>query len=148
MERIYWLLGIVCSSRLGKIFKGKSVFLSNFNSNFTCSISLWNIPQFKCIEVIHVFKAEPLKGQQDSAGFNSTEQVLLSHLIVILRRQNLVTTKSFFTAKVQTQSEKGGEKMYHRQNSLIITDTQCFLCSDFVKTLCLHSRVLILLKLK
>lgn len=146
MERIYWLLGIVCSSRLRTIFKGKSVFLSNFNSNFTCSISLWNIPQFKSIEVI--FKAEPLKGQQDSAGFNSTEQVLLNNLTVILRRQNLVTTKSFFTAKVQTQSEKGGEKMYHRQNSLIITDTQCFLCSDFVKTLCLHSRVLILLKLK
>lgn len=146
MERIYWLLGIVCSSRLRTIFKGKSVFLSNFNSNFTCSISLWNIPQFKCIEVI--FKAEPLKGNQDSVGFNSTEYILLSHLIVILRRQNLVTTKSFFTARVQIQSEKGGEKMYQIQNSLIITDTQCFLCSDFVKTLCLHSKVLILLKLK
>lgn len=146
MERIYWLLGIVCSSRQKNFQRKIAVFLSNFNSNFTCSISLWNIPQFKSIEVI--FKAEPLKGQQDSVGFNSTEQVLLSHLIVILRRQNLVTTKSFFTARVQTQSEKGGEKMYHRQNSLIITDTQCFLCSDFVKTLCLHSRVLILLKLK
>lgn len=146
MERIYWLLGIVCSSRQKNFQRKIAVFLSNFNSNFTCSISLWNIPQFKSIEVI--FKAEPLKGQQDSAGFNSTEQVLLNNLTVILRRQNLVTTKSFFTARVQIQSEKGGEKMYHRQNSLIITDTQCFLCSDFVKTLCLHSRVLILLKLK